>query len=1459
MDTNSKNYPGHKAFIDKDWNIAFWIGSRGLGDTICATPTLRRLNKTYDKPITVFTHHPDVFKNNPRVKECIHISEFSEDNDFDEVLYTYQNPHSEEHNMFKHNLMDIRQMHANDLGFTLLPEEMECEFYPDELEWPWGEKDGYREDNPKYIVFHCTQTWPSRTWAKENWELLAEKVNDGILFENENISIVVIGENSAEIGTFNTDKPVFDIQPRLGINLQNKTNLHQVWNLIDKAAMIVTNDSGILHLAGTTDTHMIVLGGSIHPALRLPYRNGRQYHKLNYIVGSCKSHCTNNIKHGIDEHGTFHGIPPLPFCLEGRDAYDCHPVVDDVYETIYFENEYLQIDKEIFDDECYKSKDVSVQEGDVVVDMGACHGSFSLYALQHGAEKVYSVEPFEENLKRMTQRMSDWNYSQNYIPTQKAISNKRGKAYLSLGTSDSVGEHFEPSPSITDDGADNAIMISTISFMDFIDMHDIEKIDLLKMDIEGSEYDIIEDERTHDYFRNNIDRITGELHLHGRDVKNFIEQLESFGFELTFTPAFGGMDITTQFRHNYWLSDREKYAHEHYNEVIFFGKKVHKDSIVYVTPHCSTGGGPEVLRKWVEMNKDNFDVHVVEFTYYGPYDVQRKQIIEMIGEHNFHSLGGLELTDGHITYEEYVEKRMGLVDIIKKVKPLFVHFNEVPELTHFGGFPDEVGDKIYDKDRDYLIFETSHDSMWDVSNKKWLPDKFIFISDWHLDLYKHFEIPMQVMEYPVELKERPDRDETLRELGLDPEYKHVLNVGLWSPRKNQGEMHNLAKVFVKEKVQFHFVGNHASNFQNYWQPLFDDMPMNCKVWGGRDDVDKFMSCMDLFLFTSRGDDTDKETNPIVLKEALSWQMPKILLYNLDVYLGKYDDEDSMEFLTGATVPDVITMKSALGIQPKKVIDCFMFNNELDMLQYRLSELDDVVDHFILVEATKSHSGIDKPLFFNDNKQRFKKYLNKIIHIVVDEHLGDDSWGAENYHRNCIDRGIQKLKLKDSDIIILSDLDEIPDADRIRDFRDIKLDECYCYVMEQDLYYYNLNCKAVNTKWYGSKIFDYKHYIEHQDNPDIEAKNLDYWNWVRYFDHNGQGDTLNRGGWHFSWFGNTEFIKNKIKTFAHQEFNNEKYLDDEYIEKNIAEFSDICMSEDSNHETITFENISLDDNDYLPNNWQRLIPNTNVVEHKSLSMEYYLKDTLGAHSIGKGIDWEPHITKFVELYHKSFPIESIIDVGANFGYHTLLFSKIVNGVVYAFEPQEQNFELLSKNVTRNNITNVHLENLACGAVNEPIEMPIVNLYDDDINMGDFTPNEFTLKPEATTNSILLDDYDLFPNHLMIDVIKIDVQGWEQKVIEGARNLIMKNYPILIVEFEDVSLSRVDLDSQKLAKYINDMGYHIFYLEYEWESDHVCVHESKLDEFNKVFGKMISSHDKDNELNHNINFTTKKIKV
>ena len=113
----------------------------------------------------------------------------------------------------------------------------------------------------------------------------------------------------------------------------------------------------------------------------------------------------------------------------------------------------------------------------------------------------------------------------------------------------------------------------------------------------------------------------------------------------------------------------------------------------------------------------------------------------------------------------------------------------------------------------------------------------------------------------------------------------------------------------------------------------------------------------------------------------------------------------------------------------KVIDCFIFYNELDMLEFRLNELNDLVDYFVLVECIKTHSNNDKELYFENNKTRFSKFLDKIIHIIVKDNIPQtsNSMDRENYQRNCIDEGIKKLSLNNDDIIIIADLDEIPDT------------------------------------------------------------------------------------------------------------------------------------------------------------------------------------------------------------------------------------------------------------------------------------------------------------------------------------------------------------------------------------------------------------------------------------------------
>jgi FkbM family methyltransferase len=135
----------------------------------------------------------------------------------------------------------------------------------------------------------------------------------------------------------------------------------------------------------------------------------------------------------------------------------------------------------------------------------------------------------------------------------------------------------------------------------------------------------------------------------------------------------------------------------------------------------------------------------------------------------------------------------------------------------------------------------------------------------------------------------------LNKLGLDPNKKHVINVGLFTPRKNQAEVIEYARMLKDYPIQFHFIGNQADNFQYYWEPLMKDFPSNCKWWGERDDVDTFFEMADLFLFTSRGHATDKETMPLVIREAISWKTPS-LIFNLDVYLDYFNKFSNINYL-----------------------------------------------------------------------------------------------------------------------------------------------------------------------------------------------------------------------------------------------------------------------------------------------------------------------------------------------------------------------------------------------------------------------------------------------------------------------------------------------------------------------------------------------------------------------------------
>jgi hypothetical protein len=190
----------------------------------------------------------------------------------------------------------------------------------------------------------------------------------------------------------------------------------------------------------------------------------------------------------------------------------------------------------------------------------------------------------------------------------------------------------------------------------------------------------------------------------------------------------------------------------------------------------------------------------------------------------------------------------------------------------------------------------------------YLPDKFIFVSPYSLKIFKDLGVPMDLIEYPIN-KKIPNKEINQKLLDLDPEYKHIINIGLFTEGKNQGYVFEIAKVLQNHKIMFHFLGNQAVNFKDYWGPLLESVPSNCVVWGERDDVDSFIQACDVHFFSSK-----LELNPISIKESLEYGKPT-MIFNLPTYMGKYDNQENIYFLSGDIVKDSQKLLSILGIDP----------------------------------------------------------------------------------------------------------------------------------------------------------------------------------------------------------------------------------------------------------------------------------------------------------------------------------------------------------------------------------------------------------------------------------------------------------------------------------------------------------------------------------------------------------------
>ena len=261
-----------------------------------------------------------------------------------------------------------------------------------------------------------------------------------------------------------------------------------------------------------------------------------------------------------------------------------------------------------------------------------------------------------------------------------------------------------------------------------------------------------------------------------------------------------------------------------------------------------------------------------------------------------------------------------------------------------------------------------------------------------------------------------------------------------------------------------------------------------------------------------------------------------------------------------------------------IYDCFQFFNEEHILDLRLNILNEFVDFFVMVESTTDHQGKQKKLNFDANK--FKKFSDKIIYIVVDDteeiikkpHIGGESL-VEQHQRNSLTRGLKNCN--DNDLIILSDVDEIPDLTKLH-----KFDKKKYAVFSQKMFNYKINLlNETENNWHGSKICLKKNLKSPQWLRNLKFKKYPFWRIDKIKDL----QIIENGGWHFSYLQDPESLLKKIKSFSHGEFNKPEYTSKEKIVEKIK------MQKNIFNLPYNYKKVEIDDTfpKYIINNKEKL--------------------------------------------------------------------------------------------------------------------------------------------------------------------------------------------------------------------------------------------------------------------------------
>lgn len=451
----------------------------------------------------------------------------------------------------------------------------------------------------------------------------------------------------------------------------------------------------------------------------------------------------------------------------------------------------------------------------------------------------------------------------------------------------------------------------------------------------------------------------------------------------------------------------------------------------------------------------------------------------------------------------------------------------------------------------------------------------------------------------------------------------------------------------------------------------------------------------------------------------------------------------------------------------KCIECFLFNNEFDMLNLKLTELYPYMDLFILVESNKTFTGDSKLLYFEENKHKYQNYLDKIKHYVVDN-TADSPENSKIKQRDTIKDILKTLNLNNDDVIFITDVNEIINSFIIDFIKKTQINGIY--TLSFDHYFYNYKNKS-SKSWYKTKMLNYGTLLDYDSISRIRETNTAL--------------ITNLSGWRFSYFGDSDFILNKLKC---------KYKNNNTTREQIIEHINLGKDLLNNDTTI----IKVNDDNILPYNFDILL-GVNLQDSFTLQMEKTYKTYMTLLNVFKKDllpeDHRNFLFKLRDLYN--FNPNVCYDIGSAVLHWTRHAHKIwPNSKVILFDAFDK-AEIFYKNYDYN-----------IGVLSDE-DNKEVQFYQNDLLFGGnsyykesgniFNNNHIIVRKTRKLDSVVEEKGFPYP-----DLIKIDVQGAELDILRGAIKVLSK-CKYLIVELQDVYYNEGAPLAHVTIQYLREQGW------------------------------------------------------